>query len=266
MSQPAPQSIILAAGMGKRMGSDLPKVLHEVAGRPMVAWVVDACLAVGCSRCVVVIGHKGELVRDALLKEFSPEQVVFVEQKEQLGTAHAAQMAEPLFTSPEVSSEASCDTFVLAGDGPLIRSQTLTAMLQLHRERGAALTMATSVIDDPAGYGRVVRNAAGEFQCIVEQKDASAEQLAIREVNPSYYCFNSRELFDVIRRIDNRNQAREYYITDAPAELLSQGRVVCVVDAVPPADVLSINTPVQLAAVDAILRRRLDMSVAKGNA
>ena len=253
----SPQAIILAAGMGKRMGSDLPKVLHETAGRPMAAWVVEACLEAGCSRCVVVIGHKGELVREALLKDFTDEQVVFVEQQKQLGTAHAAQMAEPLFADlPEG------DVFVLAGDGPLIRSQTLTQMLDLHRDQQAALTMATAIIEDPTGYGRVVRNLQGQFIRIVEQKDAQEDELAIREVNPSYYCFNSIELFDVIRRIDNQNSQREYYITDAPAVLMAHGKTVCVVDAVPSEDVLSINTPAQLAEVDAVLRRRLNLPIA----
>lgn len=255
MSESAPQAVILAAGMGKRMGGDLPKVLHPVADRPMIEWVVDACLEAGCSRCVVVVGYKAQMVRDALQDYAAAGQVAFVEQTEQLGTAHAAQQAQPLFEDI-LKSEETCNVFVLAGDGPLIRSQTLQNMLAMHREEQAALTMATSIIDDPTGYGRVVRDLNGHFLKIVEHKDADDDERHIREVNPSYYCFDANALFRVLGDIDNRNKAGEFYLTDAPAMLLSQHQTVCVVDAVPPEDVLSINTPQQLAEVDRILRQR----------
>jgi UDP-N-acetylglucosamine diphosphorylase/glucosamine-1-phosphate N-acetyltransferase len=251
--QPAPEAIILAAGKGTRMGGDLPKVVHEVAGQPMVKWVVRACKAAGVARCVVVVGYKHELVRDALATEASSSMAIeFVEQTEQLGTGHATRMAEPLFQDrPEV------DVFVLAGDGPLIRPATLQSLLTLHRNQHASATLATAVLDDPSGYGRVVRNADSSFSAIIEQKDASEAQLAIREVNPSYYCFVSGDLFASLAQVRNDNRQREYYLTDVPALLKSRGKRVCVVDAVPPADVLSINTPDQLAAVDAVLRSRL---------
>ncbi len=249
---PAPSAIILAAGKGTRMGSDLPKVVHPVAGRPMVRWVVDACKQAGCERVVVVVGYKGELVRAALADETCCQ---FVEQTEQLGTAHAAQMAEP-----EYVGRPDHPVFVLAGDGPLIRAQTLQRLLDLHRETGAVCSLATAVIDDPAGYGRIVRDGSGTFTGIVEQKDATEAQRAIREVNPSYYCINSVALFEAIARVSNTNAQGEYYITDIPAMLLAEGKTVTVVDAVPPSDVLSINDPAQLAAVDAILRDRLGVS------
>ncbi|MEM9414473.1 MAG: NTP transferase domain-containing protein [Planctomycetota bacterium] len=244
-----PAAIILAAGKGTRMKSDLPKVLHEVAGKPMVWWVVQACKEAGADLCVVVVGYKGELVREALAGE---EGVAFVEQTEQLGTAHATRMAEPVFEGRPVG-----DIFVLAGDGPLIRGKTLSRLLEVHRRTGAASTLATSVIEDPTGYGRIVRTPDGSFSAIVEQKDATDEQRAIREVNPSYYCFRGDALFKTIDQVGSDNSQGEYYITDCPGLLKKQGQTVTVIDAVPPEDVLSINTLDQLAEVDQILKQRL---------
>lgn len=248
---PRIDAIIMAAGKGTRMGGDLPKVLYEVAGKPMVWWVVKACKEAGAQRCVLVIGYKGELVREALAGEAGVE---FVEQTEQLGTAHAVQMAEPAFEGKPIG-----DIFVLAGDGPLIRAQTLSRLVEVHRRTNAAATLATSVIDDPTGYGRIIRDADGHFDAIVEQKDATETQLAVQEVNPSYYCFDGQKLFKTIDQISANNAQGEYYITDAPGILKSQSQTVTVVDAVPAEDVLSINNPDQLATVDLILRERLGM-------
>jgi bifunctional UDP-N-acetylglucosamine pyrophosphorylase/glucosamine-1-phosphate N-acetyltransferase len=247
-----PHAIILAAGKGTRMNSDLPKVVHPVADKPMVWWVAEACRRAGVSRCVVVVGYRAGDVKRALADR---DDCVFVEQTEQLGTGHAARMAAPLFVN-----DSSADVFVLAGDGPLIRDATLTRLLQAHRENGAAATLATAVLDDPSGYGRVVRHADGSFRQIVEQKDATPAQLAVREVNPSYYCFRSDLLFAALAEVKNTNSQREYYLTDVPALLQAQGHRVSVVDAVPAEDVLSINTPEQLAEVDRILRARLAAS------
>jgi len=145
----------------------------------------------------------------------------------------------------------------MAGDGPLIRTKTLARLLEVHRRRGASATLATSLIDDPTGYGRIIRGAEGGLERIVEQKDATPEQLQIKEVNPSYYCFDSRALFSALDEVDSQNSQGEYYITDVPAILKGHGKRVEVVEAVPPADVLSINTQAQLQEVDAILRQRL---------
>ncbi|MGB0768115.1 MAG: NTP transferase domain-containing protein [Phycisphaeraceae bacterium] len=254
MTTPTPRidAIIMAAGKGTRMGGDLPKVLHEVAGRPMVWWVVKACREAGAERCVLVVGYKAELVREALAGEAGVE---FVEQTEQLGTAHAVKMAEPAFDGQPIG-----DVFVLAGDGPLIRAQTLSRLIEVHRRTRAAATLATAIIDDPTGYGRIVRDEHGHFDAIVEQKDATDDQRAINEVNPSYYCFDGAAMFKTIDQIGAENAQREYYITDAPGLLKTQGQTVTVVDAVPPEDVLSINNPDQLAEVDRLLRRRLGMT------
>lgn len=243
-----PEAIILAAGKGTRMGGDLAKVLHPVAGRPMLHWVIEACWEAGVSRCVVVVGYQADAVRAAV---GGCAEVAFVEQREQLGTGHAARMAEPLFNPAK-----PVDVFVLAGDGPLIRPATLRQLLETHRKAGASATLATAVLDDPSGYGRVVRHADGGFGSIVEQKDATPEQLRIKEVNPSYYCFRSDDLFASLGKVKNNNKQNEYYLTDAPSLLQARGKRVAVVEAVPAEDVLSINTPEQLAEVDRIFRSR----------
>lgn len=246
-------AIILAAGKGTRMQSDLPKVVHSVAGEPMVRWVVEAVRELGAMPVVLVVGHGQEHVKGIFDGERG---IVFVTQEPQLGTGHAVDQARSIFDDV-ILSEA--DIFVLAGDGPLIRSRTLKQLLKVHRSTNAAATLATAVIDDPAGYGRIVRDSNGRFERIVEQKDASEAERAIREVNPSYYCFQAGPLFDCLSRIDNDNASGEYYITDVLALLLADGYRVEVVDAVPPDDILSINTPQQLEEVSRILKSRLDL-------
>lgn len=249
-ARPAPQAVILAAGKGTRMGADdLPKVLYPVAGKTMLSWVVKACQDVGVCRCVIVVGYKADEVRRSLEGVAGIE---FAEQTDPKGTAHAAQVTRPLF-----DDQPATDLFVLAGDGPLIRTKTLARLLEVHRRRGASATLATSLIDDPTGYGRIVRGPDGGLERIVEQKDATPQQLQIKEVNPSYYCFDSEALFGALDEVDSQNSQGEYYITDVPAILKGHGKKVEVVEAVPSADVLSINTQAQLQEVDAILRQRL---------
>jgi bifunctional UDP-N-acetylglucosamine pyrophosphorylase/glucosamine-1-phosphate N-acetyltransferase len=173
-------------------------------------------------------------------------------QMPQLGTGHAVDQARELFARGELGDE----VLVLCGDGPLIRPHTLQVLLDTHRESGAAATLATAVIADPSGYGRIERDAHGSFRRIVEQKDATPEQLKINEINPSYYCFRTADLFDALRRVTNQNASGEYYLTDVFELLLRDGKRVSVVDAVPPEDVLSVNTPEQLAEVSRILEGR----------
>lgn len=228
------------------MNSDLPKVVFPVGGRPMVCAVVEACRAAGVGRVVAVVGHRQDLVREALAG-FGVE---FVEQPQQLGTGHAVRCAEP------VLGAFGGDALVLCGDGPLIRPATIRELVDRHRASGASATLATAVIDDPTGYGRIVRDAAGRFVAIVEQKNCTPEQRAIREVNPSYYCFKARDLFDALAKVTRNAVSGEYYVTDVPGLLLASGRTVEVLPAVPPEDVLSINTPDDLARVDAIYRAR----------
>ncbi|MEY5033616.1 MAG: Bifunctional protein GlmU [Planctomycetota bacterium] len=246
-------AVILAAGKGTRMQSDLPKVMHPVLGRPMVHWVVDAALAAGATKTVLVIGHGAQLVRDYFAQQADlAGKVEFALQEQQLGTGHAVMMAKANLEA----DAAHTDAFVLCGDGPLIRPETLATLLSLHRREHAAATLATSVIADSKGYGRIVRDAAGKLARIVEQKDATEAERAIREINPSYYCFRTDDLFRALSRVGNKNASGEYYITDVFELLRNDGRTVAAVDAVPPEDVLSVNDPVQLAEVDSILRKR----------
>jgi bifunctional UDP-N-acetylglucosamine pyrophosphorylase/glucosamine-1-phosphate N-acetyltransferase len=244
-----PAAIIMAAGKGTRMKSDLPKVVHAIGGRPMVCAVVDACVAAGCGRIVVIVGYQQEKVREALA---AYPRVEYAVQEEQLGTGHAVACAAPLFEGARRTG----DAFVLCGDGPLIRPGTLTQLLSTHRASRAAATLATAELADPTGYGRIVRDAAGRFAAIVEQKNATPEQRAIREVNPSYYCFGVAALFGALTRVERNALTGEYYLTDVPGLLLRDGGRVEVLRAVPPEDVLSINTPEDLATVDAIYRSR----------
>lgn len=258
-------ALILAAGKGTRMQSDLPKVAHAIAGEPMVRWVVRACAEAGCGRIVVVVGYQQEVVRQALADlaaQIAPATIEFAVQSEQLGTGHAVIEAKDLFEAER--SEPGHGVLVLAGDGPLIRAGTLAKIKDRHESTGAVATLATARIDDPTGYGRIVRDASGEFAGIVEQKNATPEQLAINEINPSYYLFDCRAMFEALDRVERNPVSGEYYITDVPALLLGSGERVEVLEAVPPADVLSINTPQQLAEVDRVMRDRLEAAQPEG--
>lgn len=245
------EAVILAAGKGTRMQSDLPKVCHPVGGRPMVCAVVDVCLQAGCDRVVVVVGYKQELVRDALA-EYG-DKVVYAVQEEQLGTGHAVMSAVDAYKDIDTINT---DIFVLCGDGPLIRTDTLNKLLDLHRSSGAAGTLATSRIQDPSGYGRIVRDDSGSFARIIEQKNATPDELNINEVNPSYYCVNAQAMFDALNKVKRNELTGEYYITDIFEFMLDANQRVEVIDAVPPEDILSINTLEHLAQIDAIYRAR----------
>ena len=253
-------AIILAAGKGTRMNSDLPKVAHAVAGKAMVRWVAEACAEAGCGRVVVVVGHGAEIVR-AIFDDWDDDAVAieFAVQEPQLGTGHAVMCARPLF-----GESVRGDVFVLAGDGPLIHASTLATLHERHANARAAATLATAVIEDPTGYGRIVRRADGAFEAIVEHKNCTEAQRAIREVNPSYYCFQSGALFGALDRVKRDEKSGEYFLTDVVGLLAGEGKVVEVVEAVPAADVLSINTPEQLGEVDRLLRARLGAAGARG--
>jgi UDP-N-acetylglucosamine diphosphorylase/glucosamine-1-phosphate N-acetyltransferase len=245
-------AIILAAGKGTRMKSDLPKVLHPVCGRPMLAWVIDACRQAGCDRLILVVGHRSEMVR-AQFADLDG-QVSYVIQQPQLGTGHAVMVcASELagLTGP---------VLVVAGDGPLIQGPTLRKLIETHNAQRAACTLATSVLPQAGSYGRIVRDASGNLVGIVEALDATGPQKAIKEVNVSLYCFDAAALRDVLGKLTNNNAKGEYYLTDALGILRSSGGKLAAVAAVPPEDVLSINNTDELAEVDRILRQRLSRS------
>lgn len=242
-------AVILAAGKGTRMPGDLPKVAHEVAGAPMVHWVVDACRQAGCAKLVIVVGYKQEVVRAIFAEDKGLE---FAVQAEQLGTGHAVASAASALRDFEG------DVLTLAGDGPLVTHETLSRLAHLHRSKGAVCTMATSTLEDPTGYGRIVRGANGRFQRIVEEKNATPEQKAIREVYPSICVFRARELFDALRRLPRDSVTGEYYITHVPEMLSSEGGVVELLPGVAPEEAMGVNTPAQLEMVDRVLRQRTD--------
>ena len=235
------------------MEGDLPKVVYPVADHPMVWWVVQACLQANVSKCIVVVGYRGDEVRQALAGQ---ERCVFVEQHEQLGTGHAAQMAQPFFAD----NPAANDVFVLPGDAPLIQAHTLARLYETHRAATAAATLTTTVLDDPTGYGRVIRQSDGSFQAIVEQKDATPQQAQVREINAGYYCFGSDQLFGTLSQVSDQNAQGEYYLTDVPGLLSQTGQRVAILDGVEPQEIMGVNTTEQLAQVDTILRHRLSQT------
>jgi bifunctional UDP-N-acetylglucosamine pyrophosphorylase/glucosamine-1-phosphate N-acetyltransferase len=246
-------AIILAAGKSTRMKSRKPKVLHEVCGKPMLHFVLEACFGAGCSRAIVVVGHGKELVQSEFAND---RRVDWVEQTEQLGTGHAVRVCEAELKKHQKASPHG-DVFILAGDGPLVRADNLRALRQAHHDDKAAASLATGVVDDPTGYGRVVRTTAGDFLEIVEQIDATPAQREIREINVSLYCARVDELLFALARLKNDNKKGEYYLTDVFGILREAGRTVTAVQAVAAEDVLSVNSREQQAQVDAILQDRI---------
>jgi bifunctional UDP-N-acetylglucosamine pyrophosphorylase / glucosamine-1-phosphate N-acetyltransferase len=241
-------AIILAAGKSTRMKSRKPKGLHEVCGLPMLEYVLRACYGAGCTRILMVVGHG----KDEIVDYFGHDhRIHWIEQTEQLGTGHAARMCEA-----ELRKQHG-DVFVLAGDGPLIRAEVLQTLLRAHRDARAAASMATAVLDDPTGYGRVIRDANGEFVEIVEQIDATPEQREIREVFPSYYCVRAEDLLIALSKLKNENKKGEYYLTDIYGHLRAAGKRVVAVQAVTQDDVIGVNNRQQLAEVDAIMQDRI---------
>ncbi|MFM8633202.1 MAG: NTP transferase domain-containing protein [Planctomycetia bacterium] len=255
MPSAPPIAVILAAGKGTRMGSDLPKVLHEAHGKPLVRWVLDALEAAGIADRIVVIGYRGELVEQALA---GLPGVSFVIQREQRGTGDAVAAAADLIGDRIAADPAGTTrpVVIVCGDSPMLRPASVTGLLRQFTDRGASCLLGTAITDDPAGLGRIVRDARGRFMKIVEQKDASESERAIREVNMSTYVFEARDLLRVLAALTPDNAAGEYYITDCPGMLLAEGRVVDAVACLDRSETLSVNTPEQLAAVGTALKNR----------
>jgi len=242
-----PAAVILAAGKSTRMKSDLPKVLHPVGGRPMIEHVLDAARAAGIGRIVVVVGHQAERVKQALAHHADLE---FALQAEQKGTGHAVQMCA------EALADHEGPVLILAGDTPLLRGSSLAGLLDELRARNAACVIGSAVTDANEGLGRIVRNDAGQFVRIVEQKDATPEEAAIREINTGCYAFDRRLLFDALAQVRTDNKQGEYYLTDCPAILLEQGKTVLAVSSLNAEEARGVNTPEQLAEVERVLNRR----------
>lgn len=241
-------AIVLAAGVSKRMNTRLAKVLHEVCGRPMLAYVLDACREVGISKIFVVVGFSAEEVKERFA---DAGDVVWVEQDKQLGTAHAVSCCK------EYLKDFDGQTLVLCGDGPMVRAQTLKTLIEKHKSAQSAATLGTAVLDDPSGYGRIIRDAYGNLQGIVEDSDCTPAQLAIKEINPSNYVFNNKILFEAIEKVKPDNVKKEYYLTDAVSGIIATGHKAIAITAVPPDEAVGINSRAQLSAASKIMQRRI---------
>jgi UDP-N-acetylglucosamine diphosphorylase/glucosamine-1-phosphate N-acetyltransferase len=243
---PEPLAIILAAGKGKRMGSDLPKVLVTVGGRPMIRYVIDAIHGAGIKRILAVVGYRADLVRRELADQPGLE---FVVQSEQLGTGHAAKMCEDRL---EVHDGA---VLILAGDSPMVQVSSLKSLLTEFGARRQACLLGTGKKDKPTGLGRIVRDKKGEFAAIVEEKDATPEQRAINEVNLSTYVFRPDALLSSLKKLKSDNVQGEYYLTDCPGVLKAEGQRVEALCVLQPIEALSINTKEELATVEAEMKK-----------
>ncbi|HEY3244569.1 MAG TPA: NTP transferase domain-containing protein [Phycisphaerae bacterium] len=241
-------AIILAAGQSTRMNSDLPKVLHEVCGRPMLFYVLDACRRAGISPIYVVVGHRHELVRAAFADD---RDLVWIHQTERKGTGHAVLCCEAAM------ADIDGNVVVIAGDMPLVRTATVEALLTEHQRTGQAVTLATAVLPDSMAYGRIIRDSSGKLIRIVEERDCTPEQLAIREVNLSYYCFEKSALFEALHKIKPNPLKGEYYLTDAVHIMVSAGQAAGAISAVPPEDAIGINSREELALVGRMMQQRI---------
>jgi bifunctional UDP-N-acetylglucosamine pyrophosphorylase/glucosamine-1-phosphate N-acetyltransferase len=246
-------AILLAAGVSSRMNTQLPKVLHEVTGRPMLAYVLDACRSVGVEKIFVVVGFHAEQVQERFADDSAD--IVWVPQPQQLGTAHAVMCCR------EHLRDFTGQTLILCGDGPLIRAQTLRTLLEKHEAEHSAATLATAVLEDPTGYGRIIRDAYGNIQGIVEESDCTPAQRAIKEVNPSYYLFNNQVLFKALAQVKPDNVKQEYYLTDALSVLIGAGNKVVAITAVRPEEAMGVNSRAQLSVASKIMQRRIQQEL-----
>lgn len=239
-------AIILAAGKGTRMRSKYPKVLHKVGGKPMLQHVIDAASAAGADKKVVIVGHEAELV-EAMVGN----QGTIALQAEQLGTGHA------VLQTADTLKDFHGTALILCGDTPLLDGEELKKFCEAHQESGAAATVLTAIMDDPFGYGRIVRDANGNVQGIVEQKDATEEQKAIKEINTGIYCMECPQMFDVLATLTNDNAQGEYYLTDVLQKLNEAGAKVGGISTADSDMVMGINSRKQLSVAEGVMRQRI---------
>lgn len=240
-------AVVLAAGQGKRMKSKLYKVLHPVCGKPMVGHVLDTVKATGCQRTVVVVGHGAEKV-----KAYVGQDAEYVLQETQLGTGHAVKQAKDL-----LGGEAGT-TVVICGDTPLVTAETLEGLMALHEGQNAAATVLTAVMEQPAGYGRIIRGDDGGVQKIVEQKDCTPEEAAVNEINTGTYCFDNAKLFAALEKVTNSNNQQEYYLTDVIGILRAQGDIVLGYQAHDAAESIGVNDRLALSEAENLMRQRIN--------
>ena len=244
------KTLILAAGKGTRMGSDLAKVLHQIHGRPLLDYVIDVAKAAGSEEIVVIVGHQADAVRET----FAGRKLIFIEQREQLGTGHAVLQAREAF--------AGCDdVLILCGDVPLLPLATIERLCDEHAASGASVSVLTAEVENPRGYGRIVKDAAGTLKKIVEERDATDEERTFREINSGIYLVKAPFLFTAVSRITNNNSQKEYYLTDIIEIANREGLVVHACLAEDARSVMGINTPEELqqaADYRAVLEGRTD--------
>ncbi|MBN3033816.1 MAG: NTP transferase domain-containing protein [Candidatus Saganbacteria bacterium] len=236
-------AIILAAGKGTRMKSDLPKVFHEILGEPMLSYVLKTVAKLGPAKTIVVVGHRRRLIMD-YYKDWPVE---FAVQSPQLGTGHAVMQAEPKLR------EFSGQVLVLAGDVPLISEQTMRQLVDFNAKNKAAATDLTAVLPDAGNYGRIIRGSGDQIIRIVEKKDASPEELKIKEINTGTFCFEKSALFSALKEVKAENAQKEYYLTDTIHILRKMGRPVFAFPAANPAETLGINTKEELVEIEKAL-------------
>ena len=238
--------IVLAAGKGTRMNSDLPKVLCEAGGRPLLEFVLDALEASGIDRVICVVGYRSDLVRERLGGRAG---IQFAEQTEQKGTGHAVMVCEDLMRDHDGP------VLIVTGDSPLIQSSSVKTLFEEFEKGDCACVMGTLIKEDPSGLGRIVRDEQGEFVGIVEQRDATDEQLQIREVNMSTYVFDCQSLLASFAKLNSDNAQQEYYITDCPGILKEEGKRVVAAPVLTPCESLSVNTVDELSFVEDEMRK-----------
>jgi bifunctional UDP-N-acetylglucosamine pyrophosphorylase/glucosamine-1-phosphate N-acetyltransferase len=238
-------ALILAAGAGTRMKSSKPKVAHEILKKPLVRWVVDALHQAGIHNVTTVVGHGRDQVEPLV------SDTTTVIQEEQLGTAHAVKIAQDALSG-------AGSVVVLTGDSPLIRPETINQLVQVQQREGAAVVVLTMRVEDPSGYGRIVRDEQGQVCAIVEHKDCTQDQLAIKECNSGFYCFDKQYLFEALDHVSTENAQGEYYLTDvlALAYKANKGVVGIVTDC--PEECLGVNSRSQLATASACLQKRIN--------
>ena len=247
-------AIILAAGLGKRMKSDTPKVLHPVAGRPMLFYPVQVIKNLGLKKAIIIVGHKAEKVMEILDSELRTpnSELKFVKQEPQLGTGHAVLCAE------NVLKAWKGDILILSGDVPLITKQTILGLLDLHAKKKAAISFISTVIADPSGYGRVLRDENNSVKRIVEDKDSSIEEKAINEINTGIYCINVQFLFSGLKNIKRENAQGEYYLPDLIEMAAKAKQKVACLTHINPAEVMGINNRIELAQANGVMRERIN--------
>ncbi len=248
-------AIILAAGVSSRMKTRLAKVLHRICGREMLAYVLDACREADVGKMYVVVGYGAEQVKERF---GGADDIVWVVQEEQKGTAHA------VLCCKDYLKDFDGETYVLCGDVPFIEVEILKILADKHESEKLSMTLATAIMDEPSGYGRILRDGAGNLVGIVEHNDCTGEQLAIKEVNPSYYLFDNKVLFEALVKVRADNAKKEYYLTDVLSIIIGAGYKAAAVAGVRPEGAIGINSRADLSEAARIMQQKIQTGLMEG--